>query len=186
MIQPSQIALDKARTAWTKPSTQRLPMNSLLAEAFAGILDEVWDRSLQTKTTDQLLDEIRVRVNQGPYCPRLDDLQKDVAKKKCETCQEESTAHIEAIGCHFCASCLQKIDARIVEINLTKHEADKRARLNPVSAPPKDELSIRDQVALSVLNGLVVNNAGPTYDGDRADRAFHIADRFLAARKKVV
>lgn len=32
---------------------------------------------------------------------------------RCETCQETATVHIEAIGCHFCESCLKKIDERI-------------------------------------------------------------------------
>lgn len=39
---------------------------------------------------------------------------------KCETCQSEATVHIKAIGCHFCASCLKKIDERFAEINAPK------------------------------------------------------------------
>lgn len=36
---------------------------------------------------------------------------------KCKTCQEEATVHIDVIGCHFCESCLAKIDARLQQIN---------------------------------------------------------------------
>ena len=36
---------------------------------------------------------------------------------KCETCQSEATIHIKMIGLHFCALCVQKIDARISQIN---------------------------------------------------------------------
>lgn len=32
---------------------------------------------------------------------------------RCETCQNEATVHIDAVGFHFCASCLEKIDARL-------------------------------------------------------------------------
>ena len=42
------------------------------------------------------------------------------AKHRCETCREEGTIHIKPIGCHFCQSCLTKIDARIAEINSAK------------------------------------------------------------------
>lgn len=44
---------------------------------------------------------------------------------RCETCQEEATIHVEEIGCHFCESCLQKIDARIAEINHAKDRGEK-------------------------------------------------------------
>lgn len=35
---------------------------------------------------------------------------------KCDTCQEAATVHVDAIGCHFCESCVAKIDARIKQI----------------------------------------------------------------------
>ena len=47
---------------------------------------------------------------------------------RCETCQSEATVHVEAIGCHFCASCLTKIDARIADMNRPEQRAE---RLTP-------------------------------------------------------
>jgi hypothetical protein len=44
---------------------------------------------------------------------------------KCETCQEEATIYDEVLGCHFCASCLKKIDERVAEINDTKKRSEK-------------------------------------------------------------
>lgn len=36
---------------------------------------------------------------------------------RCETCQNPGTVHIEAVGWHFCPQCLEKVDARIAELN---------------------------------------------------------------------
>lgn len=44
---------------------------------------------------------------------------------RCETCQSEATVHVEAIGCHFCASCLTKIDARIANMNRPEQRAER-------------------------------------------------------------
>jgi hypothetical protein len=38
---------------------------------------------------------------------------------KCKTCQNEATVFIEPINVHLCASCLEKIDARIKLFNAT-------------------------------------------------------------------
>ena len=48
----------------------------------------------------------------------------------CATCQSEATVHVDAIGCHFCEPCLNKLDARIEELN--KYFAVRRAK-------PKDD-----------------------------------------------
>lgn len=46
---------------------------------------------------------------------------------RCETCQEEGSIHIAAIGCHFCAECLKKIDARIAQMNRPEPRAERLA-----------------------------------------------------------
>lgn len=59
-----------------------------------------------------LVDEVRIKDPQPTW-------------RKCETCQNEATVHIEVIGCHFCASCLTKIDARIAEMNRPEQRAER-------------------------------------------------------------
>jgi len=43
----------------------------------------------------------------------------------CRFCQSEATIHIEAVDLRLCASCLEKIDARIAAMNAVKDARDK-------------------------------------------------------------
>lgn len=59
----------------------------------------------------------RGKIQAGYAGEELHDCPECKTSYHCETCQEQATVHIEAIGCHFCADCLAKIDARIAELN---------------------------------------------------------------------
>lgn len=59
----SLLARQKVAQAWCKPETEKIEMQPELAEAFAEILDEIWNKPwLGNATTGQLLNEIRVRI----------------------------------------------------------------------------------------------------------------------------
>lgn len=65
---------------------------------------------------------------------------KPMARFKCETCQSEATIHVEAIGCHFCESCVAKIDARIrapEDVNSRPDQRDDSIRQTPISEVAK-------------------------------------------------
>lgn len=58
----SELARQRAAQAWCTPETEKIDMDSRLAEAFAAILEEVWKQPwLGNATTSELLDEIRAR-----------------------------------------------------------------------------------------------------------------------------
>jgi len=55
-------AIHKVAQAWCTPETEKIPMDVVLGEAFANILDEVWGKPwLGNATTSELLDELRAR-----------------------------------------------------------------------------------------------------------------------------
>jgi hypothetical protein len=65
---------------------------------------------------------------------------------RCETCQELATVHIGVIGVHFCASCLEKIDQRIKEIN----EAADKGHINMVFNIPNFMAGTSQPVTLTL------------------------------------
>lgn len=59
----TELSRREATRAWRKETTKNKIMDVELAEAFAEILDEVWSKPwLGNATTDELLTEIRVRI----------------------------------------------------------------------------------------------------------------------------
>ena len=57
---------EKAAQAWCKPATEHLTMIPELAEAFAQILNEIWEMPLLgNATTKELLNEIAARLTDG-------------------------------------------------------------------------------------------------------------------------
>lgn len=66
----SKLAREKAAQAWCKPTTEKIVLNSALAEAFAEILDEECDKTtLDDATDEELQHEINEREEYGK--PRL-------------------------------------------------------------------------------------------------------------------
>lgn len=64
MNEPSSSSRQKAAQAWCTPDTSNIPMDAKLAEAFASIIEELWSQPwLGNATTEQLLDEVKARVN---------------------------------------------------------------------------------------------------------------------------
>lgn len=60
----SEVALQKAAQAWCTPATSNRVMDPELAEAFADILDGIWNQPwLGNATTRELLTEISARVD---------------------------------------------------------------------------------------------------------------------------
>ena len=58
----SKLALQKAAQAWCTLETSQITMDPVLAEAFAGLLDEIWSQPwLGNATTRELIDELRTR-----------------------------------------------------------------------------------------------------------------------------
>ena len=61
---PSILAREAAARAWCKPNTAGRLFDHELADAFAEILDEVWNKPwLGNATTGELLEEIAARVD---------------------------------------------------------------------------------------------------------------------------
>ena len=59
----SKLAREKAAQAWCKPTTGKIDMDPILAEAFAEILDEIWSQPwLGNATTRELLGELTARL----------------------------------------------------------------------------------------------------------------------------
>lgn len=59
----SDIALQKAAQAWCTSRTQSIIMNEVLAEAFADIIDSIWDRPwLGNATNEELIEELKWRI----------------------------------------------------------------------------------------------------------------------------
>lgn len=64
----TQFARKKAAQAWCKEKTKHLTMQPELAEAFADILDEIWQKAwLGNATTGKLLAELQARAELGGY-----------------------------------------------------------------------------------------------------------------------
>ena len=64
----SNLSLEKAAQAWCTPSTSHLVLDRDLANAFAEVLDTVWDKAwLGNATTAELLEELKVRAEVGGY-----------------------------------------------------------------------------------------------------------------------
>ena len=62
----TELALQKAAAAWCTPKTEKITMIPELAEAFADILDEIWDQAwLGNATTEELIDELKARIDVG-------------------------------------------------------------------------------------------------------------------------
>ena len=62
----TELALQKAASAWRKPETEKIVMIPDLAEAFAGILDDIWNQAwLGNATTRELIEEIKARIEVG-------------------------------------------------------------------------------------------------------------------------
>lgn len=62
------LARQKVGEAWTKPMTHHLEFDSVLAEAFAEILEEVWSKPwLGNATTAELLTELQTRAEIHGY-----------------------------------------------------------------------------------------------------------------------
>lgn len=58
----SSSARQKAATAWTAETTKNIVLNPDLAEEFAKIIDEIWNKPwLGNATTEQLIDELKAR-----------------------------------------------------------------------------------------------------------------------------
>ena len=58
---PTESSIRKVAQAWCTPKTRNIPMDTILEEVFADILDEVNKHSLGNATTAELLDELRAR-----------------------------------------------------------------------------------------------------------------------------
>lgn len=55
-------ALQRVAQAWCTPETETITMDTKLAEAFADILDKIWNQPwLGNATTEELIDELRAR-----------------------------------------------------------------------------------------------------------------------------
>ena len=66
----SGLARERAAQAWCQHSTEKLEMIPELAEAFAEILDEVWDKPwLGNATNLQLIEELHIRHQLGHSAP---------------------------------------------------------------------------------------------------------------------
>ena len=62
----TELALQKAASAWCKPKTEKIVMIPELAEAFADILDGIMDQAwLGNATTRELIEEIKARIEVG-------------------------------------------------------------------------------------------------------------------------
>lgn len=60
----SSCANERAAQAWCTPYTSGIPMDVVLAEAFAEILDSIWSQPwLGNATTRELLEEVAARVD---------------------------------------------------------------------------------------------------------------------------
>lgn len=64
----SSLSRERAAQAWCTEETKDIPMDTELAEAFAGILDEIWSKPwLGNATTAELLNELQVRAEINGY-----------------------------------------------------------------------------------------------------------------------
>ena len=65
---PSNLAIEKAAQVWCKPSCSDKVMDTVLATAFAEVLDEIWNQPwLGNATCRELLDELSTRIEiHGP------------------------------------------------------------------------------------------------------------------------
>jgi len=55
-------ALQRAAQAWCTPETEKITMDTKLAESFADIIEEIWSQPwLGNATTAELIDELRAR-----------------------------------------------------------------------------------------------------------------------------
>ena len=56
------LARERAAQAWCTPETKKIIMDTILAEAFAKILNEIWSQPwLGNAKTSELIDELRTR-----------------------------------------------------------------------------------------------------------------------------
>lgn len=56
------------------------------------------------------------KVQAGYGGDQLEDCPDCQTRFRCETCQNEGSVHVEALGCHFCPDCIKKIDLRLSEL----------------------------------------------------------------------
>lgn len=60
----SELARERAAQAWCTEKTSNRVMDQELAEAFADIIDSVWDRPwLGNATNAELIDELKARID---------------------------------------------------------------------------------------------------------------------------
>ena len=63
MIKVTDTAKQKAAQAWCFDSTKHIPLDPVLADAFAKILDEIWGQAwLGNATTGEMVAELRARA----------------------------------------------------------------------------------------------------------------------------
>jgi hypothetical protein len=66
MKNPSNAAIELAASAWTKPETSNIEMNTKIAYAFAEIIDEIRSKPyLGNATTRELIYELSARCDTG-------------------------------------------------------------------------------------------------------------------------
>ena len=68
MTMPSEASRQRAAQAWCTPLTSHIEMDSVLAEAFASIIEDIWSRAwLGNATTSELLTELQARAEVAGY-----------------------------------------------------------------------------------------------------------------------
>lgn len=61
---PTKLSLEKAAQVWCKPECSKIVMDTVLANAFAETLDEIWSKPwLGNATTGELIAELAARSN---------------------------------------------------------------------------------------------------------------------------